>query len=246
MSAHQGDHKGSPLPIEKIRLLFKRHSSLGLTIAHDLAMSVENCSIVPRRCQLVFSCLVAAWRFEDVSQYAIIWPMSKLKSGLSALWKWIPPRWRWRLLWLFSDHFVLGANGVVLNERNQVLLAHHVFRDAIAWGLPGGGVKRGEDLGQALRREILEETGLAVQVQHLLQITLEEERPLLSCHFWCSVDGIPRLQVNGELFEAGFYSLDALPGTIDPGQLALIKLAIEVKTKSKPSMVVLPNSVKIR
>jgi ADP-ribose pyrophosphatase YjhB (NUDIX family) len=171
--------------------------------------------------------------------------MSTLKSRLSTLWKWIPKAWRWRLLWLISDHFMLGVNGVVLNESNQVLLAHHVFRDTIAWGLPGGVVQRNETLEEAMRREVIEETGLTIQVQHLLQTTLETERPLLSCHFWCSVNGSPRLEVNEELFEAGFYPLDALPGPIDPGQLALIKLAIEVKTKQKPSMVVLPLSIRI-
>jgi 8-oxo-dGTP pyrophosphatase MutT (NUDIX family) len=147
---------------------------------------------------------------------------------------------------LFNDKFVLGVTGIVLDDRNQVLLAHHVFRDKIAWGLPGGGVKRGESLEQAIRREIWEETGLTVQVQHLLQVTLERDRPLMSCHFWCAVDGTPHPRVNGELFEAGFFALDALPAIVSRRQIALIKLAIEIKTRATPSMAVLPNHIRLK
>jgi hypothetical protein len=39
----------------------------------------------------------------------------------------------------------------------------------------------------------------------------------------CAVDGTPRARVSGELFEAGFYALDDLPGPIALGQREIIE-----------------------
>ncbi len=164
-----------------------------------------------------------------------------IKQGLAAFWKFIPPGWRWRLLWGISDKFLIGVTGVVLNARDEVLLAHHVYRSGIEWGLPGGGVQRGESLERATRREILEETGLAVAVRHLLQVTLDQRHPVLNCHFWCSVEGTPRPQPNHELLDAGFYTLDALPGVVERSQQTLIAQAIRIKSGAAPSLVVLAN-----
>jgi hypothetical protein len=56
--------------------------------------------------------------------------MTIRKSFLSALWKIIQGRWRWRLLWLFSDRFV-SVTRAILNACGQVLLAHHSYRKDI-------------------------------------------------------------------------------------------------------------------
>jgi ADP-ribose pyrophosphatase YjhB (NUDIX family) len=149
--------------------------------------------------------------------------MTTLKTLLSRIWKIIPRGLRWRAMWLISPRYVVGVTGVVLDARGAVLLAHHVFRDKIAWGLPGGAIRYGERLEDAVHREILEETGLSVEVGPLLQVTTHPEWPNLSCHYLCTVDGTPQPQVNGELFEAGFYDLDDLPAPIAPKQRAIIE-----------------------
>jgi ADP-ribose pyrophosphatase YjhB (NUDIX family) len=46
---------------------------------------------------------------------------------------------------------------VMMIDRDQVLLVRHTYMDG--WFMPGGGVKRGETLDQAARREAREETG---------------------------------------------------------------------------------------
>lgn len=57
--------------------------------------------------------------------------------------------------------------GVVLNDRGELLLAKHTFRDG-AWGLPGGWVNPHEHPAAAVAREVGEETGVRVTVQTIV------------------------------------------------------------------------------
>jgi len=164
--------------------------------------------------------------------------MNRLKPYFSMLWKAIPRKWRWYLLWLFSDHFVVGVTGAVLNAHDQVLLARHVYRSHIEWGLPGGGVQHGERLEDAICREILEETGIPAEVNELVHVYLDTRRPQLNLTFYCSVGGTPQPTVNGELFEAGFYALDALPGLVDPDQLNSVRRALRIRETPRPASII--------
>ena len=56
-----------------------------------------------------------------------------------------------------------SSRGVLLKE-DKVLLAQHERDDRLYWVLPGGHVERGERLDEALRREFVEEGGIAVDV----------------------------------------------------------------------------------
>jgi 8-oxo-dGTP diphosphatase len=57
---------------------------------------------------------------------------------------------------------VVGA--LITRPDGAVLLLHRVLHDYLGgmWELPSGGIEDGEDLPAALRREVAEETGLAV------------------------------------------------------------------------------------
>ena len=63
---------------------------------------------------------------------------------------------------------IVAAAGVVLNEKNEVLLVN-TYNDG--WVLPGGEVEIGENLIEAVRREIREESGISVQVGELFCIS---------------------------------------------------------------------------
>ena len=61
---------------------------------------------------------------------------------------------------LAVDAVVEHAGQLLLIEYDDARLGRH-------WGLPGGGVEPGEGIHDALRREVLEETGAQVVVGQL-------------------------------------------------------------------------------
>lgn len=62
--------------------------------------------------------------------------------------------------WVMPTHIVAVA-GVVKNADNEILLVKH-HRDG--WVYPGGQVEVGENLIEAVKREILEESGITAEV----------------------------------------------------------------------------------
>lgn len=51
-----------------------------------------------------------------------------------------------------------GANVIIINEKNEILLHHRTDRDW--WGLPGGAMELGESMEDTARREVLEEINI--------------------------------------------------------------------------------------
>ena len=62
----------------------------------------------------------------------------------------------------------VGVGVIVRGPEETILLEKR--RDCGWWGLPGGQVEPGESLVVAALREVLEETGLAVEVTHLIGV----------------------------------------------------------------------------
>ena len=64
--------------------------------------------------------------------------------------------------------WVGGVRVIILDDQKRVLMVrqHHEGRDI--WMVPGGGIEEGETSSQAGVREVLEETGLQVEMGKLI------------------------------------------------------------------------------
>ena len=69
--------------------------------------------------------------------------------------------------WVMPTHIIAGA-GIVLNENHEILM---VKTHNAGWVFPGGQVEVGENVIDAVKREIMEEAGVDVEVGEVFCIS---------------------------------------------------------------------------
>jgi len=96
-----------------------------------------------------------------------------------------------------SDYNCRIRTAAVIVVDNKLLMVKHKKKDKEYWLLPGGGVKYGESLSDAIKRELLEELNIKISVGDILfindSIPSEEERHILNIYFECNIE-------EGEIF----------------------------------------------
>jgi 8-oxo-dGTP diphosphatase len=70
-----------------------------------------------------------------------------------------------------KDHVVTSVVAVIINDAGEILLTRRNIPPFLGeWVMPGGKIDLGEQIVRALKREVLEEVGLEVEVQNLLDV----------------------------------------------------------------------------
>jgi 8-oxo-dGTP diphosphatase len=84
----------------------------------------------------------------------------------------------------------VSVAGVVVNADGDVLIIQR--RDNQHWEPPGGVLELGESFDEGVRREVLEETGISVEVERLTGAYKNLPRDIVALVFRCHpVDGAP-------------------------------------------------------
>ncbi|GAC1394627.1 MAG: NUDIX hydrolase [Ktedonobacteraceae bacterium] len=103
--------------------------------------------------------------------------------------------------------FRIGVYALIFKE-GEILLA--LRRDIEWWNLPGGGLEIGETVEEGVCREVREETGLVVEVDHLVGVYSKPQKQEVVLTFLCRVTG-GTLTSTEESRECRYFACDAMP-----------------------------------
>ncbi|MDA0989024.1 MAG: NUDIX hydrolase [Chloroflexi bacterium] len=115
------------------------------------------------------------------------------------------------------------AATVVVEREDKVLMVRRLTQPGFGlWSLPGGYVDRGEVVEHAAAREVVEETGLHVDITGLVGLFSEDGHPVVVAAF-DSRNTIGEAIAGPEVSELGFFQLDALPPLAFPRDVEILK-----------------------
>jgi len=110
----------------------------------------------------------------------------------------------------------IGVSVAVIRNDEILLIQREDFE---VWALPGGEVEPGETLVDAAVREVLEETGVSVQITHLVGLYNNPQWSpgnTVNATFAAEISGGELLQVAPESLAIAFFSKQSLPQALVP------------------------------
>jgi 8-oxo-dGTP diphosphatase len=129
-----------------------------------------------------------------------------------------------QVLWFVLRPDMHGVKGI-LRDDDRVLLVRHTYGDRGRWEVPGGHARSGEPPLDAVRREMREELGIEVAWEAVGSLGAYTDHKAERVH--CFVAPRPQGELvlaPGEILEAQWFALDALPTRVS--DLSLRTLAL--------------------
>lgn len=117
------------------------------------------------------------------------------------------------------DYIGVGVGAVIVNSEGRIFLAKRggeARNERYKWEFPGGGVEFGEQLEDALAREVMEEYGFEIEVETLLDVVNhiipDEKQHWISPTFLCRFkSGTPQIREPLKCEGIGWFYIDQIP-----------------------------------
>jgi mutator protein MutT len=121
-----------------------------------------------------------------------------------------------------KDYIGLGVGAVILNDNNEILLmkrSHKLTVDRTTvgmWSIPGGEVDFGENVRNAVKREVKEELGVDIEILkpigHWDQILQKAKVHWHCVSFICKIKkGTPKILEPDKFNKLKWFKLDKIP-----------------------------------
>ncbi|TQM82895.1 ADP-ribose pyrophosphatase YjhB (NUDIX family) [Saccharothrix saharensis] len=118
----------------------------------------------------------------------------------------------------------VSVAGIVVNDSGRVLVIRR--RDNDRWEPPGGVLEMAETFEEGVRREVLEETGMSVQVQRLTGVYKNMQRGIVALVYRCTPLNEPA-SASAEAVEVRWMTLDEVREAMSPAYAVRVTDAFE-------------------
>ena len=138
-----------------------------------------------------------------------------LGDTLGVIWKRLPSRLRLKIIRATQKKFTASVAVIITNPDGKVLLLEHILRPGSGWGIPGGFIEHGEQPEAAARREMREETGIALENLRMLRARTLHRHIEFLFRAESSEAGAVKSR---EIRSLGWFDPDAMPAEMSPIQ----------------------------
>ncbi len=104
----------------------------------------------------------------------------------------------------------VGVFASIFDEHGRILCVRQNYGPR-KWTLPGGKMEAGESPFEACLREVKEETGYSVEVEHLIGVYSTPYKDDVVISFACRVTGRSEWRPDSEIAEISFFGREELP-----------------------------------
>ncbi len=148
---------------------------------------------------------------------------------LISLWKkkYFPKWFRELVIWKTNSRFLVAVLGIIRNEKNQILLLKHTYREQ-PWGIPSGWIEY-EQPFNALEREVFEETAFLIEAKKVLSVRHVEKPHRIDL----IIEGIfieGTFKASPEVSDYGFFDFGDWPEGMPKEQQLLITTSLDNQT----------------